>query len=138
MNRLFLLVTVCITVFTSNVFACGGGLELSDEEIAVLSYVTAAQEKMVSTFGQPVVIESIVRSGNDILDLDKNATVSAMCAANYINVYFTTAVPSELLCKTTFEINNQGQADLNGLRVGISCRRTNTERPIFLEINFQQ
>ncbi len=131
MGHLFLIITICISVFMSEARACGGD-DLSDSEIAELSYVLEAKEKMASVYSTPVVIESIIRSGNEILNLDKKSTVRAMCAANFINVYFTSEEPSELLCKVTFQIQG-GQADFSGLINGLFCRENTNARGELIE-----
>ncbi len=133
MSNLFLIITICLSVFASNAFACGGE-DLSDVEIGAIPYVLEVKEKMASVYGKTVVIESIVRSGNDILDLDKKATISAMCAANFINVYLTSEESSQLLCKATFQIN-QGAADFSGLIKGLLCRKTNDAESEFIKID---
>ena len=133
MNKFFTTI-ICLSVFSLNAFACGGG-DLSDAEMAKLPYVQKAQEKMATVFNTPVVIESIIRSGNDILNLDKEATISAMCAANFMNVYLTSKEASELLCQITFQINEQGEADFSGLNPGLVCRKTKAESPTLIELD---
>lgn len=134
MRNFFLIVPICLSIFASSAFACGGG-DLSDTEIEAMPYVQAAQSKMASAYGTTVVIESIVRSGSDILDLEKKTVASAMCAANFINVYFKSTEASQLVCKVTFQIKGQGKPDFKGLVKGLLCRANNSAEPELIDID---
>lgn len=123
----------CLILSASNVFACGGS-DLEDDQIKSLAFVQKAQDKISSIYGDVTVIESVVRSGNDLLDLDKNVVARAKCPANYINVFFKGTKLSELRCMTTFELSSHSQTLFSGIREGIACAEKINEKPVWIEL----
>ncbi len=99
------LIGLLIFFTVSNVFACGGDNDLTDTEIASAPYVQAVQAKIASTYNTSVKIEEIVRSENNILDLNKITVARVRCSANLINVFIKSRSDDKLLCMTTFEVN---------------------------------
>lgn len=111
-------------LISANALACGGE-DISDAQITSLEYVQKAKSKISSTYNQPVKIESIVRSGNSIINLEKKEVARVRCKANFINVFFIPVEKGELLCSTTFQMNRDLKtANFSGIIPGIECRKS--------------
>lgn len=121
--QLITIMMTAMTILASEAFACGGQ-DFADEQIIANTELIAIQNQIQDTYQQQIKVESIVRSNNELLNLDKQVVVAAMCAANYIQVYFQTEIASDLLCMTTFELNARGEFVYNGLLARIICRQS--------------
>ncbi len=122
---------------TTNAFACGAG-ELTDEQVSTSAELEAVKTQIQTLYGQEVAIESIVRSGNKILDLDKNEVASAMCAANYINVYMQPGTGSGLLCMVTFSVYLSGVIKVEDGEFRAECRTAAGSAANLVTVPFQR
>ena len=90
---------VLLTCFVSNAFACGGKA-MSEADIMKDPNTQISLEKVESLAGEELTLKKIIMSGNNILDINGNAYASAMCDANYINLYYVSARDSRVVCHT--------------------------------------
>jgi hypothetical protein len=131
--RQYHLLVLIPSLISSGAYACGGE-DLPNDIISSLPYVLAVQDKVAAVYGESVTVESIVRSGNNLLNLDKIAVASAMCSAKYINVYLIAQTSSELRCMTTFQLLTDGRLDFSGLKAGAECRRVNGAKSEWVDV----
>lgn len=109
------------SLITSAAFACGGE-DLTDADILESQEVAAVTAKIAEVTGEQVQVSEILRTGNVILNIDKQEVASAMCAAKYHHVFYTSTSGSGLLCMTTFEPGYPGQIKAEGREIRVACK----------------
>ena len=122
-----------LAILCPHALACGTG-DLTDAQIAANQQVKVIQSKIQDTYAKTVIIESIVRSGNNILNLDKKIVADSMCDSHFINVYFQSQSADGLRCMTTLEVSEQGQFLYDGLRSGAVCQSASGTALQWLEV----
>jgi len=115
--------TIGLLVFTlmaSKVFACGGG-SIAESDVRNSVLAQKAQAKLEAVVGEELVLTTVTFSGNKILDIDKKVTVTAMCAAQYVNIYYQSGRDSRVTCYASGEVIGENKFYLSAGK----CRLAN-------------
>ncbi|RYZ86629.1 MAG: hypothetical protein EOP04_13465 [Proteobacteria bacterium] len=120
------------TLAGSYACACTTG-DLTNDQLVASPEIQLIQTKIQEKYGLPTEVKDIVRSGSEILNLDRKVVANAMCSANYINVFFKVGGTDEIQCMTTVEISNSGRFVTTNMVPGAVCRGSASAQEEFID-----